>query len=110
VWLQGDNTRNSNDSRHYGAVPVALLRGRVCFRVWPLREAGRIAAEPHRCCVLSSAGAAGALPPPPRHAPSPLPECASGGAAASAAPLGPWAAALEATPTGGGGAARATER
>lgn len=43
VWLQGDNTRNSNDSRHYGPVPVALVRGRVCFRVWPLLEAGPVA-------------------------------------------------------------------
>lgn len=46
VWLQGDNTRNSNDSRHYGPVPVALVRGRVCFKVWPLTEAGPIAAAP----------------------------------------------------------------
>lgn len=40
MWLQGDNTRNSNDSRVYGAVPCALLRGRVVARVWPLDTAG----------------------------------------------------------------------
>ena len=33
VWLQGDNTLNSTDSRHYGPVPYALLEGRVFVRV-----------------------------------------------------------------------------
>ena len=33
VWLQGDNTRNSNDSRHYGPVPMALLQSKVVCRV-----------------------------------------------------------------------------
>lgn len=33
VWLQGDNTLNSTDSRHYGPVPYALLEGRVFLRV-----------------------------------------------------------------------------
>ena len=31
--LQGDNFANSTDSRHYGAVPYALLRGRVFLKV-----------------------------------------------------------------------------
>ena len=31
--LQGDNFSNSTDSRHYGPVPYALLRGRVFFKV-----------------------------------------------------------------------------
>ncbi|KAJ2363743.1 hypothetical protein H4S01_004141, partial [Coemansia sp. RSA 2610] len=35
VWLQGDNYTNSTDSRVYGPVPLALLRGRVLARVWP---------------------------------------------------------------------------
>jgi len=35
VWLQGDNARNSTDSRAYGPVPLALVRGRVFARVWP---------------------------------------------------------------------------
>lgn len=31
VWVQGDNAANSRDSRDYGPVPVALIRGRfVC--------------------------------------------------------------------------------
>ena len=33
VWLQGDNLHNSTDSRHYGAVPAGLLRGRVALKV-----------------------------------------------------------------------------
>ena len=42
VWLQGDNQTNSTDSRAYGAVPVALIRGRVFYKIWPLSEARRI--------------------------------------------------------------------
>lgn len=37
---QGDNFNNSTDSRHYGPVPYALLRGRVFLKVWPPWEAG----------------------------------------------------------------------
>lgn len=33
VWLQGDNTLNSTDSRLYGSVPYNLLQGRVFFKV-----------------------------------------------------------------------------
>jgi len=39
VWLQGDNLMNSTDSRHYGPVPYALLRGRVLCRIWPPTQA-----------------------------------------------------------------------
>jgi signal peptidase I len=42
VWLLGDNQRNSIDSRHYGPVPLALITGRVIFRVHPADEAGPI--------------------------------------------------------------------
>lgn len=35
VWLQGDNALNSTDSRHYGPVPYATLRGRVVTKVYP---------------------------------------------------------------------------
>jgi hypothetical protein len=52
VWLQGDNTRNSRDSRFYGPVPEAMLHGRVFFRLWPLDKAGAIRAEPGHCRVL----------------------------------------------------------
>ena len=33
VWLAGDNTSNSTDSRDYGPVPLALIRGKVIARV-----------------------------------------------------------------------------
>lgn len=39
VWLEGDNAQDSVDSRNYGPVPLALLRGRVYARVWPLSTA-----------------------------------------------------------------------
>lgn len=35
VWLAGDNMANSTDSRHYGPVPLGLVRGKVIARVWP---------------------------------------------------------------------------
>lgn len=35
VWLEGDNAANSTDSRAYGPVPLALVRGRVFAKVWP---------------------------------------------------------------------------
>ncbi|KAM4602763.1 mitochondrial inner membrane protease subunit 1 [Polymixia lowei] len=35
VWLEGDNLRNSSDSRIYGPIPYALIRGRVCLKLWP---------------------------------------------------------------------------
>ncbi|XP_065158085.1 mitochondrial inner membrane protease subunit 1 [Atheta coriaria] len=38
VWLEGDNTRNSSDSRNYGPVPQGLIRSRAVCRVWPFNE------------------------------------------------------------------------
>lgn len=39
VWLLGDNPKNSNDSRYYGAVPLGMLQGRIFlkigFKPWP---------------------------------------------------------------------------
>ena len=40
VWLQGDNARNSTDSRDYGPVPEEMLLGRAMVRVWPLTAFG----------------------------------------------------------------------
>ena len=37
VWIEGDNSLNSSDSRAYGPVPAAMIVGRVLCRVWPLR-------------------------------------------------------------------------
>ena len=36
MWLEGDNSSNSTDSRVYGAVPQAMLKGRVWLKLWPL--------------------------------------------------------------------------
>lgn len=35
VWLAGDNLDYSRDSRHYGPVPVGLIKGKVVARIWP---------------------------------------------------------------------------
>lgn len=35
VWLQGDNPDESLDSREYGPVPKAMIRGRVLWKIWP---------------------------------------------------------------------------
>lgn len=37
VWLAGDNLSNSTDSRAYGPVPLALVKGKVLARVGPGR-------------------------------------------------------------------------
>ncbi|XP_061466534.1 mitochondrial inner membrane protease subunit 1 isoform X1 [Rhineura floridana] len=52
VWLEGDNLRNSTDSRCYGPVPYGLIRGRICFKLWPLTDFGFLRASPnsHRIC------------------------------------------------------------
>nr|AIC80765.1 signal peptidase S24 [Cicer arietinum] len=33
VWVQGDNTYNSNDSRHFGPVPYGLIESKLFWRV-----------------------------------------------------------------------------
>ena len=37
IWVEGDNSTNSSDSRHYGPVPASLVLGKVLLRIWPLR-------------------------------------------------------------------------
>ncbi|KAI9874568.1 MAG: hypothetical protein M1830_009598 [Pleopsidium flavum] len=41
-WIIGDNLPWSRDSRTYGPVPLALIKGKVVARVWPLRQMKRI--------------------------------------------------------------------
>ena len=36
VWVLGDNRNNSEDSRWFGPVSLAYIRGMAFFRVWPL--------------------------------------------------------------------------
>ncbi|XP_055389779.1 mitochondrial inner membrane protease subunit 1-like isoform X2 [Condylostylus longicornis] len=38
VWIEGDNTKNSSDSRYYGPVPIGLIKSRVILRVWPVDQ------------------------------------------------------------------------
>jgi mitochondrial inner membrane protease subunit 1 len=33
IWLLGDNPLNSHDSRHYGPVPMSMLKGRVVRKI-----------------------------------------------------------------------------
>lgn len=35
VWLEGDNSENSIDSRTYGPVPMGLIQSRAFFRLYP---------------------------------------------------------------------------
>lgn len=37
-WLAGDNAPESRDSRDYGPLPLALVKGKVIARIWPLSE------------------------------------------------------------------------
>ena len=54
VWVQGDSYGNSTDSRHYGPIPYALLRGKVFYKIWPPRDAGPIKDAPKRRGWFSS--------------------------------------------------------
>jgi len=35
VWVEGDNSKISRDSRNFGALPIGLIKGLVVARVWP---------------------------------------------------------------------------
>lgn len=37
-WMLGDNLSESRDSRSYGPVPLALIKGKVAAKVAPWRE------------------------------------------------------------------------
>jgi inner membrane protease subunit 1 len=42
VTVQGDNEAASTDSRHFGSVSAAALRGRVIYRYLPEKRRGRL--------------------------------------------------------------------
>lgn len=35
VWVEGDNPLQSHDSKHYGAISMNLVEGRVLCQIWP---------------------------------------------------------------------------
>ena len=37
-WIEGDNRKNSTDSRNYGQIPNGLIKSKVVARIWPLTE------------------------------------------------------------------------
>ena len=42
IRLEGDNAEESTDSRQFGPVPAANLRGRVRWHYWPLGRLGSV--------------------------------------------------------------------
>jgi len=40
IFVLGDNRRNSEDSRYFGSVPIANIRGKAFLLYWPLRRFG----------------------------------------------------------------------
>lgn len=38
VWIEGDNSENSSDSRYYGPIPQGLIRSKAIFRIWPFND------------------------------------------------------------------------
>ncbi|KAH9587321.1 IMP1 inner mitochondrial membrane peptidase-like [Schistosoma haematobium] len=51
VWLEGDNTLQSLDSRSYGPVPISHLEYKVFLRVWPLSHFGRLQTPKPATCT-----------------------------------------------------------
>lgn len=42
IWVEGDNSSNSSDSRHYGPLPQGLVVSKVVLRLFPLQSIGFI--------------------------------------------------------------------
>ncbi|KAI0265194.1 peptidase S24/S26A/S26B/S26C [Gloeopeniophorella convolvens] len=45
AWLEGDAPFNSEDSNHFGPVPLALVDAKLLRVIWPLDRAGVIASR-----------------------------------------------------------------
>ena len=46
VWVEGDNTSVSRDSRHFGPVPEAMVTRRHICRIWPPRVSAMFQHDP----------------------------------------------------------------
>lgn len=53
IYVFGDNSRNSSDSRYWGGVPIENVMGKAFFRYWPLTRIGRIVGTPPLKTFLS---------------------------------------------------------
>ena len=42
IWVEGDNKKNSLDSRKFGPISKNLVQGKIFFRLWPLTKFGTI--------------------------------------------------------------------
>ena len=40
IWVMGDNRTSSQDSRHFGAVPISSVTGRAAMIYWPFSHFG----------------------------------------------------------------------
>ncbi|CAG2179649.1 unnamed protein product [Oppiella nova] len=38
VWLTGDNTNYSTDSRDWGPIPIGLIVGKAVLKIWPFED------------------------------------------------------------------------
>ena len=54
LWVEGDNSATSRDSRRFGPVDRSLVEARVAAKVWPLQDAcfvSRTPLPPHVECA-----------------------------------------------------------
>jgi len=45
AWVEGDNTPCSNDSTHFGAIPLGLIISKASLIVWPPQRVGSLASH-----------------------------------------------------------------
>ena len=38
VWIEGDNKKNSFDSRNHGPLPIELIQGKVVYSLYPFKN------------------------------------------------------------------------